>query len=207
MICVRNKKLHCIQKQSQKVNKDKIQGKEGMETAIRKDTLRPPFHFADRVIKYLVFPDLLEKEMKKLDVSEQCLLIREFMERYEPDPAIRGELQFEKTPHMLPAKRLVAKIQSQMDTVCFIFFYKKKKMDSTLLLKFQLQKKQTKKKECQGEELGSPQCEKKETEGARGPDNLADIDEYKYPPPSPSPSPSPAPSDIQASYLEQTPEP
>lgn len=82
-----------------------------MNEAATRDPQRPPFCFADLVIKYTLHPDLITTPVvTNLSEYEQCLLIRSFMERPFPDPFYKSQLSYvgQKVPAQIFREKLLA---------------------------------------------------------------------------------------------------
>eukprot|EP01083_Nonionella_stella_P002849 8145_1 len=82
-----------------------------VEGMVQQNTTRPHFTYADRVIKYLIHPELIASEVTKLSVVEQCLLVRDFMNRNQPEQYVRAEPIPRDTP--LPAVTFTQKIMNK----------------------------------------------------------------------------------------------
>ena len=77
---------------------------------------RYPHSFADRVIKYWLQPDLVLKEVKCHAIDDQCILIREYMERHTPTPhwvVDTVQLSLNSKSKSLAATNFVRRINSQ----------------------------------------------------------------------------------------------
>eukprot|EP01084_Bolivina_argentea_P185740 320268_1 len=79
-----------------------------IEGMVQQNTTRPHFTYADRVIKYLIYPELISSEVSTFSIIEQCLLVRDFMNRNQPEQYIRAETIVRDQP--LPAVIFTQKI-------------------------------------------------------------------------------------------------